>query len=445
MVVNPTPQTPNTVDATAGTNGDKLVLVFVGLPGRGKTHIARRLARYLEFFHGAPSQVFNTGEYRRKRLGSCPGPDFFAPDNSEGQALRQTFAEEALNDLKVWMEAENTLGRVGILDGSNTTVERRQWILSELASVVGQKVIFVECLWEDEQQCLEHIAQNPDYAGRDPEEAYKDFDERVEHIKSVYETITDGSFRWIKIIDSGRQVVSNRIEGFLPGRILNFLMCVHTTPHEFYLSRHGQSEYNQWGKIGGNSSLTEAGQKYRDVLGGWVEKNIQHDAEGNAVQARLWTSSMRRTKETASAIPHETLADGWIQCRPREWRALDELYAGECDGMTYAEIAEQMPIEAAARKADKLAYRYPRGESYLDVIHRLDPIIHEMERQKGPLLIVGHQGILRIVAAYFTGMPRSEAVSASMPLHTVVKLMPHAYGCKVERIALTEVADSPSC
>ena len=140
VVVNPTPQTPNTVDATAGTNGDKLVLVFVGLPGRGKTHIARRLARYLEFFHGAPSQVFNTGEYRRKRLGSCPGPDFFAPDNSEGQALRQTFAEEALNDLKVWMEAENTLGRVGILDGSNTTVERRQWILSELASVVGQKV-----------------------------------------------------------------------------------------------------------------------------------------------------------------------------------------------------------------------------------------------------------------------------------------------------------------
>ena len=64
----------------------------------------------------------------------------------------------------------------------------------------------MECLWEDEQQCLEHIAQNPDYAGRDPEEAYKDFDERVEHIKSVYETITDGSFRWIKIIDSGRQV-----------------------------------------------------------------------------------------------------------------------------------------------------------------------------------------------------------------------------------------------
>ncbi len=26
--------------------------------------------------------------------------------------------------------------------------------------------------------------------------------------------------------------------------------------------------------------------------------------------------------------------------------------------------------------------RYPRGESYLDVMHRLDPIFHEMERHR---------------------------------------------------------------
>jgi hypothetical protein len=36
---------------------DKLCICFCGLPGRGKTHIARRLGRYLSFFHALPLEV----------------------------------------------------------------------------------------------------------------------------------------------------------------------------------------------------------------------------------------------------------------------------------------------------------------------------------------------------------------------------------------------------
>ena len=36
---------------------------------------------------------------------------------------------------------------------------------------------------------------------------------------------------------------------------------------------------------------------------------------------------------------------------------------GACDGMTYEEIEEQFPEEFVRREKDKLAYRYPRGES----------------------------------------------------------------------------------
>jgi hypothetical protein len=49
---------------------------------------------------------------------------------------------------------------------------------------------------------------------------------------------------------------------------------------------------------------------------------------------------------------------------------------------------ERFPEEFAMRAADKLSYRYPRGESYLDVIQRLDPFIHELERQTDPVVIV---------------------------------------------------------
>ena len=76
--------------------------------------------------------------------------------------------------------------------------------------------------------------------------------------------------------------------------------------------------------------------------------------------------------------------------------------------MTYDEIEANYPEEFALRNENKLGYRYPRGESYLDVISRLDPLIQELESYQEPVLIVGHQGVLRLIYAYFTGVDRTE-------------------------------------
>ncbi len=47
--------------------------------------------------------------------------------------------------------------------------------------------------------------------------------------------------------------------------------------------------------------------------------------------------------------------------------------------MSYEQIEEKYPDEYLARKKDKLRYRYPQGESYLDVVQRLEPVIFELE------------------------------------------------------------------
>lgn len=52
-----------------------------------------------------------------------------------------------------------------------------------------------------------------------------------------------------------------------------------------------------------------------------------------------------------------------------------------------------------------------------------------------PLLIVSHQGILRIIHAFYTGLKREDAPYVSIPLNTVVQLTPTVYGC-VEKVSL---------
>lgn len=46
------------------------------------------------------------------------------------------------------------------------------------------------------------------------------------------------------------------------------------------------------------------------------------------VPLTVWTSTLRRTIQTASQLSYEKLT----------WKSLDELDAGVCDGMTYEEI-----------------------------------------------------------------------------------------------------------
>jgi broad specificity phosphatase PhoE len=161
-------------------------------------------------------------------------------------------------------------------------------------------------------------------------------------------------------------------------QVVHFVMNLHTLPRTFYLTRHGQSEYNLLGKIGGDSGLTPAGLEYARRLSLFAKEYIATTTKtepetGEEIKvprpARLWTSTLRRTKETAQYIEHNTIQHtwdngdtiAWMQFRPMARRNLDELYAGCCDGMTYKEIEKVYPEEFDRRQRDKLAYRYPRG------------------------------------------------------------------------------------
>eukprot|EP00123_Amoebidium_parasiticum_P007979 comp18496_c0_seq1/m.19871 comp18496_c0_seq1/g.19871 ORF comp18496_c0_seq1/g.19871 comp18496_c0_seq1/m.19871 type:complete len:373 (-) comp18496_c0_seq1:342-1460(-) len=332
--------------------------------------------------------------------------------------------DQALDDMIQWLKTE---GRVGIYDAANITRERRAEVQKRLETEANAQVFFIESVCDDDSIIKANIEEvkitSPDYKDFNSDEAVADFMKRIEHYKKTYEPMDlekDEAVAFLKLIDVGRQLVCNKVQGYMQTGIVYFLMNIHIVPRTIYISRHGESEFNVLGKIGGDSGLSPRGQQYARALG-------QYMKEINPPNLEVWTSTMIRTIETSQFVESKVPR--------REWRCLEEINAGICDGFTYEEIAEKFPAEFAQRDDDKYNYRYPRGESYKDIVVRLEPVCMELERAHN-VLVIGHQAVLRCLLAYFLDMPAEELPYIKVPLHTVMKLTPVAYGCRVEQVPL---------
>ncbi|XP_026389440.1 6-phosphofructo-2-kinase/fructose-2,6-bisphosphatase-like isoform X1 [Papaver somniferum] len=413
-------------DRMLGPKEDRhLAIVLVGLPARGKTFTAAKLTRYLRWL-GHETKHFNVGKYRRLKHGTNQTADFFRADNPEGMEARNEVAALAMEDMISWMQEG---GQVGIFDATNSTSKRRNMLMKMAEG--NCKIIFLETLCNDrsiiERNIRLKIQQSPDYAEeQDFEAGLEDFKSRLANYEKVYEPVEEGSY--IKMIDmasgQGGQIQVNNISGYLPGRIVFFLVNTHLTPRPILLTRHGQSRDNVRGRIGGDTVISEAGELYSKKLANFVEKRLKSERT-----ASIWTSTLQRTILTASPI---------VGFPKIQWRALDEINAGVCDGMTYEEIKKNMPEEYESRKKDKLRYRYPRGESYLDVIQRLEPVIIELERQRSPVVVISHQAVLRALYAYFADRPLKEIPHIEVPLHTIIEIQMGVTGVQEKRYKLMD-------
>lgn len=199
-------------------------------------HAAQRYLQWLSI----PAQVFNVGNYRRSNAPQ-PTADFFDMNNAEGERKRRAAAEAAVADMLAWFR---TGGVVGILDATNSTKERRKWVI-DTCSGHGIEVLFVESKCDDEELIMANIRDvkttSPDYRGQDPEKAAQDFRERIKMYEKIYKTIDDDGdedeYTYLKLMDVSKQVIINRIQDYLQSRIVYYLMNLHIRPRSIWLSR----------------------------------------------------------------------------------------------------------------------------------------------------------------------------------------------------------------
>src|SRR5262245_7210953 len=161
-----------------GAAGQKLAVVMVGLPARGKTFVARKLQRYLSWL-GYRSLWVNVGDYRRERAGARQPAAYFAPDNESTRGEREGFARAALDDLLKWFREG---GEVGIYDATNTERPRRDF-LRKACTDAGVRVLFVEINCDDPAIIEANVRSIkvvlPDYKGISREDAFRDFLARI--------------------------------------------------------------------------------------------------------------------------------------------------------------------------------------------------------------------------------------------------------------------------
>ena len=68
---------------------------------------------------------------------------------------------------------------------------------------------------------------------------------------------------WVKLINVNQRIVANQVVNHLQSRLVYFLMNMHIKKRNIYICRHGESECNMLGQIGGDSDLSERGNQVR--------------------------------------------------------------------------------------------------------------------------------------------------------------------------------------
>ena len=425
------------------------------------------------------------GDLQRKPSQPLPAPEqmdqdasFFDPENAKALQIREQVALETLDELLDYVL--NQGGSVGILDATNSTLERRKTIMTHIRQRAGSElnVLFLESLCEDDNLLESNMRlklSGPDYKDKDPVEALADFRKRVKMYEKKYVPLGDyeehNNMPYIQMIDVGRKIVSHQIRGFLQIILSTYLLNFNLAPRQIWLTRHGESMDNVHGKIGGDSSLSPAGVRYAKALtkfitaerAAWeqrqVEKqqnthwpphpgdttppNPEHSKQCNGGERNfcIWTSMLKRSIETAQYFSED-------EFDIKQMRMLDELNAGDMEGMTYDEIKTKFADQYALRKLDKLHYRYPGpgGEGYLDIINRLQKVIIEAERMTDHLLLVGHRSITRVLLAYFKGLGREDISDLDVPLGVVYMLEPvRPYSRVTPRRLLTLCSETLRC
>ena len=365
---------------------EKLYIVLMGLPARGKSTLAVRLREAFQK-SGIPARIFNNGNLRRlfRPQGETANADFYSPENSAAMELREGFARMNMERAKTYLRNS---GLVAILDATNARRKRRTVIEKLLAD---HPLLFIECVNDDKDilhLSIQEKIKMPEFAHL-KDKATKEFLKRIDYYRMIY-TPLKTERNYLRIDSLQNMIIEEKHSDVIPyyERLRDYLVTDEVK--NLFLIRHTETEYNIENRIGGDPPLTPKGRKQSLALGRFFKKKkISY----------IFTSSKQRTISTARVISAMQ-----NDCRIIPLKEFDEINAGICEKMTYEDIEKKRPHVFKKRGADKYNYIYPDGESYSMMKPRIIEGIKKaffLNRHADNIMIVGHQAINRMILSHF--------------------------------------------
>ena len=157
-----------------------------------------------------------------------------------------------------------------------------------------------------------------------------------------------------------------------------------------YVARHGQSIWNAKNKVCGitDVELTETGRLQAEKLAREVQKYDIHF---------LLSSSLKRAVETSNIISEICNIP-----MATDERLVEQNY-GIYEGVDRKD-------DAFIKNKKCFAYKYPNGESMMQVAYRVYGMLDEIKQKHGDknVLIISHGGVCRIINTYFNDMTNEE-------------------------------------
>lgn len=162
-----------------------------------------------------------------------------------------------------------------------------------------------------------------------------------------------------------------------------------------YITRHGETDYNVKELVCGISeaNLTDQGIEQAKLLGKKLQRvNYKY----------LYVSPLKRAIDTANLANVHHVA---MKIEPR----IMEFNFGKCEGV-HRKDKQFLTIK------HNLAYRYPQGESFIELCKRVYEFLDEIKDQaiENDVLLVCHGGVCRAIHSYFNDMTNDEIFNYQM-------------------------------